>query len=127
MASLITCTPGGASDNSYITLTQATAYFTNGLREATWKAYAERTREQALIQATQDIEALGGPRAGVNTARRVLFPGGPYESDIDSQALHFPRGGDVDDDGSTKVVPQLIRDAVCEQAVWLLQQQASPA
>lgn len=119
----LTCTPGGPADNSYVTLAQANSYFADTLRGAQWTDHSETLREQALIQATAEIEALGGPRAAQDNATRPLFSGAPY--DPDGQALHFPRTVDVDDDGDL-YVPESIRVAVIEQAVWLLDQQTNP-
>jgi hypothetical protein len=126
MPSLITCTPGGSTDNSYLTLAQATAVFGSGLRASVWAEWTTMDRERALIEATSDIEGLGGSCSGVNTARRSLFPGSPYQGDRDLQALHFPRSGDLDDDATTKVIPAPIRAAVCEQAFWLLYMRDNP-
>ncbi len=119
---LIVCTPGGASDNSYVTLAQAAAYFANTLREADWVGIAPSLQERALIQATAQIEALGGPRAAQDDATRPLFSGVPYAAD--DQALHFPRT--VDCEGSSLYIPQAVREAVIEQAMWLLDKDANP-
>jgi len=138
MASLIVCTPGGKDDNCYVTAVQATAYFANTLRAQSWDArvvtlqpqswdaLAVTLREQALIQATQDLEALGGATLNVRSPARSRFAGFPYNCDLDVQALHFPRITDVDHDGVTKLVPQDIKAAVCEQAAWLLAKLSGP-
>jgi len=125
MASLITCTPGGESDNSYIDLTDADAYFADTLREERWEGYTADDREKALIQATAMIEAQGGERLSVNSPRRRRFVGSPY--DVDIQSLHFPRTIDVsNDDGVTLLVPVGVRSAVCEQAWFLLWKRDNP-
>lgn len=122
MATTIVCTPGGASDNCYVTLAQATTYFSLGLREEIWDSYPTLLREQALIQATQDIEALGGPRVREDLTRRARFIGGPYDDDATAQALHFPRTVDYD---TAVVIPDGVKWSVCEQAWWLLAQRAA--
>lgn len=122
MATTIVCTPGGASDNCYVTLAQATTYFSLGLREETWDSYPSLLREQALIQATQDIEALGGPRVREDLTRRARFVGVPYDDDASAQALHFPRTVDYD---TAVVIPDGVKRAVYEQAWWLLAQRAA--
>lgn len=121
--SLITCTPGGATDNCYVTLAQADTYFTNTLRVDDWQAHGEAKRERALIQATQRIEQLGGPQADPDSPKRPLFSGAPY--DADTQVLHFPRSTDKTDAGAL-TIPKALRDAVCEQAMWLLERIDSP-
>lgn len=121
--SLITCTPGGASDNAYVTLAQANAYYANTLRAADWKQHGADAQEQAIIQATQRIEQLGGTPLDPDSPRRPLFSGGPYDSDV--QVLHFPRTQDKTDAG-VLTIPKALRDAVCEQALWLLEKVNSP-
>jgi hypothetical protein len=123
MAATITCTPGGSADNCYVTAAQATAYYAGTLREATWAEFPADDRAKALIQATQDIERQGGACAP-DSPSRSRFWGEPYDVGT-PQALHFPRSDDLDSGGSV-VIPEAVRDAVCEQALWLLQQQAAP-
>jgi len=118
----VTCTPGGASDNCYVTEAQANTYFGDTLRESTWEGWPATDRQRALIQATSMIENLGGPRASADNPARPLFVGYPYAS---TQALHFPRETDLDSD-SAAYVPEAVRDAVCEQAYWLLDRKANP-
>jgi len=121
--SLITCTPGGASDNSYVTTAQANIYFEHTLRNGDWTQYGTDDRERALIQATQRIEQLGGPPGDPDSPDRPLFSGAPY--DADTQVLHFPRSTDKTDAG-VLTIPKALRDAVCEQALWLLEKVNSP-
>jgi hypothetical protein len=119
MSSRITYTPGGASDNCYTTLALADAYFADDLREEDWSASEDDRRERALISATRVIEGLGGDRRTADSPARALFPGEPY---VDTQALHFPIG-----DGSDPLaVPANVQEAVCEQALWMMQQKDAP-
>lgn len=122
--SIITCTPGGASDNAYITLANANLRFANTLREEAWLAYSITQRERAIVQATQEIEGLGGPRAQAS-AKRPRFVGNPHNTNSEVQALHFPRAGDTNPDGDY-IIPEGVETAVCEQAYWLLQEQTNP-
>jgi len=114
----ITCTPGGETDNSYITLAGADTYFADSLRERTWLNWSQDERERALIQATGEIENLGGAKA-VDSPARPLFPGSPDDLAM-PQALHFPRAGDRDSTNAL-VIPPSVLSAVCEQAFWLLE------
>ena len=120
MAVTVTCTPGGASDNSYISKTDSDAYFNDTLRDkqwTTWRLTDDASR--ALIDATKRIEALGGRKVDTGYPTRQLFTG--VALDVTTpQALHFPRSGDVDSEGDA-YVPQEIADAVCEQAYWMLE------
>lgn len=132
MASLIVCTPGGATDNSYVTLAQANTYYSLGLRNDDWLGYGTQDRERALIQATADIENLGGVRVSLLHPTRPLFPGIPYDTSntngVADQGLHFPRTVDYTTISSvvTLQIPANVRAAVCEQALWLLQQREAP-
>jgi len=122
MASLVICTPGGATDNCYVTEAQATAYFTNGLREAKWLGWGATRRARALIEATQEIEEeLGGARDSA-TANRVDFRGAPA---TDTQLLFFPRGDDTNAVGAY-VIPRGVQVAICEQAFWQIKRENAP-
>lgn len=119
---LIVCTPGGSADNCYVTLVQADAYYGNSLRERVWDSYVDDLQERALIQATGEIERLGGPK-DIDGPARPRFPGAPAD-DSTPQALHFPRTDDRNSAGAL-AVPTAIQNAVCEQALWLLDRNAS--
>ena len=110
----ITCTPGGASDNCYVTEAQADAHFADRLTNAEWKTYDREDRVRSLIQATDEIEALGGP-ARQGYASKPLFRGSAYIEDDGTQKYHFPRSDDLD-----SLVPDNVQAAVCEQALYLL-------
>ena len=113
----LTVTPGGSSDDSYVAITTANAYFV-GLRFDAWDAVADATQESALKQATQEIERLGGPKHQTLPPLRALFWDQPYDM-ATPQALHFPRTCDTDADGAV-VIPEAVEAAVCEQAAFLL-------
>ena len=117
----VTSTPGGASDNSYVTEAEVAAYFEGDLRNDEWQAFDVEERQRALIQATRDIENLGGAKP-TNSTNRPRFYGAPGTS---TQALFFPRSGDVDADGDA-IVPEGVQEAVCEQAYWSLDRQEDP-
>jgi len=122
-----TCTPGGASDNSYITRADADTWFGKRLDGEQWLKHSADRRERALVQATAMIESLGG-KVSATCAARALFPGSPYDTGctadehgdyVRNQALHFPTGDDQDEN-SDVFVPEWVWQAVCFQAVYLL-------
>lgn len=82
--------------DSYVTLTEAAAYLGRRLRTSAWDSADTPTREKALKHATIVLEGL--PWAG--------------DKDDAEQTLAFPRDGDD--------VPQAIKDAQIETALWLL-------
>lgn len=120
----LTCTPAGASDNSYVTLAEADAFFENELRGETWEQWTTDQRNRALISATADLERQGGARTA-DSANRSLFRGEPYYSLASQQNLHFPRGTDLNSSGSP-AVPEAVKQAVYEQAYYLLKKQDEP-
>jgi len=127
MAVTATCTPGGASDNSYITRADADTWFAARLDGEMWLKHSTDRRERALVQATAMIESLGG-QVSPTCAARELFPGTPYDTGctdngtgvyVRNQALHFPTGDDLDEN-SDVFIPEWVWQAVCYQAVYLL-------
>lgn len=112
----VTYTPGGASDNCYVTEALADAYFADRTgRSAQWLTWDATERANALVEATFRLERLGGRKENL-TAQRVGFWGVPSS---ETQALHFPRSTDVDEDAAILVPPSLM-EAVYEQAYWML-------
>lgn len=101
---------------SYVTLSEAQAYFTNRLHSGLWDNSAVENRTKALAQATAAIDRLrfAGQR---HTVWDVIENGDPSEENIRAaivdQPLEFPRGQDEE-------IPQDIKNATCEEAFALL-------
>ncbi len=89
--------------DSYVTISEADAYFSNTLNTDVWDNTDETTKEKALKMATRQIDRL--PFAG-----RKL--------DI-NQSLEFPRT--TTNIAFTDGIPNEITYATCEQALFLLQ------
>ncbi|MGH2628625.1 MAG: DnaT-like ssDNA-binding protein [Anaerolineales bacterium] len=114
-AALIT---SGVTANSYLSLTDAETYFSRRLRATAWEDAGKRDKIKALLQAARDIDALP-------------YKGNRYTIGFDSgstltQPLAFPRSYMVDSAGLA-YVPQAIKDAQCEQAIWLLSRESTGA
>lgn len=93
--------------NSYIDATEADAYFADRLNSSEWDAALAHDKDKALIQATQVIDFKNYLGSKTSSA----------------QALKFPRSG-LTDDGyavDSATVPQKVKDATCELAIYLLQ------
>jgi hypothetical protein len=90
--------------NSYISVADADTYFSDRLNADEWTG---TDKDKALIQATKMIDF-----------RHYLG----YKTD-ETQALKFPRIGLIDDyvDLDENEVPQKVKDATCELALYLLQ------
>lgn len=115
MAATIDATVGGAKANSYVTQDEADAYFEGRLNADAWLAAAFPV--EALIHATRIIDLLEFEGTPVNPLNGT--------SSGTTQALKFPRYS-VDDDAGwvwePTVIPQPVKDATCEAALWLLNQ-----
>lgn len=116
MAVTLTCTPGGASDNSYVTLAEAEAYFANRLNssvngdwtnDSTGTARSDDAKKAALITATLRID-------------EETFLGLKASS---TQALKWPRVNVCDEDGiefSSSAIPSRVKQATYICALELL-------
>lgn len=121
----VDATVSGEASNSYVTVTEATAYFGERLRADAWSSASDADKEKALLTACRRIEACrlrvhrrpyGYPGEPPNTLSRPwdwLSPANP------DQALAFPRMRDKDNDGNY-AIPKAIKDAQCEEALALL-------
>lgn len=97
----LNATAGSASADSYVTLTEANAYFDARFGSDAWTALAtDALKEKALKQATRHID-------------RFRFWGTKGDA---AQALQFPRG-DPPVTATVAVVPQSVKDAQCEEAL----------
>lgn len=114
--------------SAYVTVAEATAYFTTRLFTDKWKDASPTEKLAALMMAQQAVDAQ--PYIGIR-ASVVLAPGYGYSA-TDQNA--FPRYYEVRRDsfsGSSPtfevvpvtdlIVPQCVKDAVCEEALALLQ------
>ena len=116
MAVTLTCTPGGASDNSYVSLEDAEAYFANRLNstvngdwtnDSSGVARTDGVKKAALITATLRID-------------EEMFAG---MKSTTTQALKWPRVGVYDEDGyviDSTTIPSRVKQAVYICALELL-------
>jgi hypothetical protein len=106
----LTATVGGSTSNSYVTRAEANAYFQLGThpKSLTWFDLADEAKDEYLILATTQIDALPINGAKYDTA---------MTSGVPDQSLKFPRAQDYDD--STEYIPDPVKRATYEQAIWL--------
>lgn len=95
-------TIGGASADSYVSLVEADAYFASRFGSDSWTSLSDADQEKALRQATREVD-------------RSRFIGSKWSSE---QALQFPRVDTYSDD-ETAEIPSLVKQATCEQALWV--------
>ena len=96
--------------NSYVTVAEADAYFSERINVAVWTEASSAIKGQALVTATQVLDE----QRWIGTATS------------EDQALAFPRSGEYFDPrlGASvylqEAVPQRILNATCEMALHLL-------
>lgn len=101
-------TVGGANANSYVSVADADAYIAIRLYSDEWNAADTATKQAALATATATIDEL------------YQWKG---EKATSTQELHWPATGAVDcngDDINSTTIPNAVKNAVCEQALYLL-------
>lgn len=111
MAITLDFTVGGASANSFVTLTEANTYASGRLNAQAWEDDAtDDTKNRALVEATRWLTELSW------TGRRTT----------DTQALSWPRDFAIDPDSPTgqffanNAIPQCVKDATMELALQFL-------
>lgn len=109
IATVLIATPGGTTSNSYVTLAEAKTYFLRKLYTSDWDAVDDDRKETALLMACQRLE-------------QEDYVGILVDED---QALKWPRmkddSGDLIRNYAVNAVPQPMKNAQCELALWYLQ------
>lgn len=116
MAVTLTCTPGGASDNSYVSLADADAYFANRLNSS---VNGDWTNDSAGVARTDDVKKAALITASLRIDEEMFL--GVKTST--TQALKWPRYGVVDEDGfdvSSSTIPARVKQATYICALELL-------
>lgn len=111
----LTVTPGGASDDALVSLTDFQSYC--DARGHDYSPYSTDQQEQAIRRATVWIEGVGGPTQDLPKR----WPGRRASA---TQRRQWPRTGAKDVDGlmiPDDAIPAAIQDAVCETAFYDLE------
>ncbi len=129
-------TVGASNANTYVTLVEADQYFEDRLNTSDWTGSSDDDKNRSLLTATKDID-------NVKFIGNKLNTGKPGASNY--QALDFPRRFPIDfiyqdsvleqllissaseqtfpptyNSSGAGYIPQRIKDAQCEQAIYLL-------
>lgn len=114
MPSTIVTTISSASANSYVSLSDATTYFADRFGGEAWSGNGvgddESKQTQALLTAARRMQEENWLGSRIDT----------------TQALAWPRSGVEKPDGPyrslylTTEIPQPVKDAQCELALWLM-------
>lgn len=115
MASEIVTTVGSASANSYVTHDEAELYFADRLNVDAW-TNAEDSRPKALLMAAKQLQTENWLGVRVDTTQALAWPRSGVENpDSVPCALYL-----------TTEIPQRIKDAQCELALYLLAANRQP-
>jgi len=108
MAIELDATSSGGSANTYVTVAEADAYFAAHFSQA-------KTSAWSWLEAHQKVSSL---RLACSIIETLPFHGGSVGPAVWDQALQFPTTEDYAD--NAYAVPQVVKDAQCEQAMYLL-------
>jgi hypothetical protein len=101
-------TPGASDANSYVSVAEASEYFSLSYNRTAWANASNRDKEKSLAEATRLLDLF------------VKWNG--YIASI-SQRLRWPRINVIDADGrvvDSGTIPQAIKNATCELAYSIL-------
>lgn len=122
-------TVAGANSDSYVSVAEANAYFASHwslAKNELWSALNPAQKERVLRAATQVLEGLRflDDEHGYGALLPLsLREAGQFDYTIcrlePTQRLQFPRNVDIDAN-NVAFVPQEVKDAQCEQAVYML-------
>lgn len=121
-------TLGGDAANSFVTVDEADTYFSNHFSTAKntlWSGLTSAQKESVLKRACQQLETLRvlDYELGYGALPLSLLERGYADYTIHRlyphQLLSFPRNIDLDATSSA-YIPQAVKDAQCEQAVYMV-------
>lgn len=111
MALVISAVVGGAATNSFVTVSEMTAYCEGRLNASAWNEDDE-AKHPALVEATRELSALTWIGSRVTSVQALAWP---------RQWAENPDAPDgVDMYYAISLVPQRIKDATCELALQFL-------
>ena len=99
---------GLSNANSYISLADADAYFTNRLGASAWYVASQEVKAQGLITASRLLD------------QEVIWRG---DLAVTTSALRWPRNYVYNGEGvllDNDSVPTAVKNATCELALWLM-------
>jgi hypothetical protein len=121
-------TIGGSTSDSYVSLTEANTFFNSHYltaKQEAWSGLSSAQKEMALKRATQILDTLRvlDTEYGSGAMPNALVSYAGHDITIHrqmvGQRLQFPRNIDIDVDDEA-FIPQNVKDAQCEQAIYLL-------
>lgn len=122
MPSTLNATVGSASANSYVNVTEVSAYFDDRLNAAIWISADGDDRTRALLTAVKRLERENWLGSRVDSTQALSWPRSDVEK-IDSPSgsgIGYGYGYFSGELYLTTEIPQQIKDAQCELALSLL-------
>lgn len=99
------------TENSYVTLDEANAYFADSSNAAEWQALSNDGKEDALVSSTRVLDKESWVGVAVSTSQSLAFPrSGSYYDPKYGQVVYF----DEED------TPSRVKEATFEMALHLL-------
>lgn len=87
----LTATVGGSTANTYLTVAAASTLLNQRLGNSDWDVAATDDKERALIQATEDIDALRFDGLKLTASQALAFPRSNQEEPFDQVPLAVRR------------------------------------
>lgn len=99
--------------NSYVSVSEAEAFFSTSMKASTWDSLDESSKEAALITATREIDQRAWIGTAASPTQKLGWPrkGASYFDERLGLAVH----------PSTADIPERVKMAVYEQAIYLLE------
>lgn len=113
-----TPTPILNATNSMVTVDEAGLFFSGRLWTDAWDVSDSATKQKALVMATRDVDAMTFMGSKADTTQPHAFPRTFTSAPAMDASTYYHPSGMFSEDG----IQQYAKDAVCEQALWLLQQ-----
>lgn len=130
---ILDATVSGANSTSYVTRTEANAYFAARLRSTEWDAAPDAVdgdRDKALIMATSMLDRLPWIGAMTVSTQRLQWPRSYVPKPYDPNIQYAPSAmieGDAAGYWPANAVPRPIQEATFELALELLRASSDPA
>lgn len=105
---------------SLVTSAEAAAYFAGRLNADAWDAAVAGNQDKALVTASRQINALGFMGQKKDDTQPHAFPRCYYEPASPFAGHRYGSAGWV----CEASIPQAVKEAACEQALFLLEQTA---
>lgn len=110
--------------NSYISVADADTYFGDRLFADSWEAANDTDRAKALVMATRRLEALFFVGKKSATDQAMQFPRLVWSEE--SRLLRYDPNHKDNMTGWVDIgIPQVVKDVVCEEALFLLSMTSS--